>query len=275
MTILLLDSYNLMHRSRFDWNGGMATGENQIIFNFLKSLKPIIDQFSPSKVYFVLDGKPKARLDLDSTYKANRIQENLSEEERMAYELFHKQKRFIINFVKERLPFTTVYHEDLECDDIINHLAQTLKGEKIIVSSDTDFIQSLDLSDNVKLWNPVSQSYREKMDVDYAKYKAMVGDRTDNIPGVKGVGKVGAMKILKDPALFSKKMNDVKFKNEFDHSYSLVKFANVEEYESGLKYYNGEFDREILRDIFAELGFKSMINDSYFAKYCKTMEFLI
>ena len=115
---LFLDSYNLIHRSRFDWGGGLATGENQIIYNFMKSIKPILEKFDPKKVYFVLDGAPKARLEADSEYKANRKQESLTPEEEAYWASFHNQKRTIINLAKELLPFTTVYHPDFECDDI-------------------------------------------------------------------------------------------------------------------------------------------------------------
>lgn len=272
MSILLLDSYNLIHRSRFDWGGGIAVGDFQIIYNFLKSIKPILDKFSPEKVYFVLDGKPKARLEMDETYKANRKHENLSEEEAAYWASFHSQKRYIIDFVKKHLPFTTVYHPDFECDDILNYLATTLDGDKIIVSSDTDFIQSLDLSDKVKLWNPVSQSYRERLDVDYAKYKAMVGDKSDNIPGVKGIGKVGAVKILKDDDLLKTKMSNPSFKEQFDHSYQLVKFANIDNFKNEIQYYNGRFTRELVKEQFIELDFNSMLVESYFSRYCETME---
>jgi len=272
MTTLLIDSYNLIHRSRFDWSGGIAIGNNQIIYNFLKSIKPILDKFSPNKVYFILDGKPKARLELDQDYKANRRQDNPSEEELAYWASFHLQKRYIIDFVKTHLPFTTVYHPDFECDDILNYLAVNLNDEKIIVSSDTDFIQSLDLADNVRLWNPVSQSYRERLDVDYAKYKAMVGDKSDNIPGVKGIGKVGAVKILKDSELLKTKMSNLTFKEQFEHSYQLVKFADIDNFKSEIQYYTGRFDQELVKKQFLELEFNSMLVEPYFSRYCKTME---
>ena len=57
--ILLIDSYNLIHRSRFDWGGGVAVGDHQITYNFLKSIKPILEKFSPKKVYWMLNYRPK------------------------------------------------------------------------------------------------------------------------------------------------------------------------------------------------------------------------
>ena len=269
---LLLDSYNLIHRSRFDWGGGLATGENQIIYNFMKSIKPILEKFSPKKVYFILDGAPKARLQMDETYKANRQQDNLTPEEEAYWASFHKQKREIIRLAKELLPFTTVYHPDHECDDILAHLATTLPGDNVIVSSDTDFIQALDISSRVKLWNPVSQQFREKLDVDYTKYKAMVGDKTDNIPGVKGIGKVGAVKILKDQSLFNQKMSNQDFKDQFNHSYGLVKFADIASIKSELQHYEGYFSSEELEDQFRAFEFHSMLAEPYFTKYAEVME---
>lgn len=271
---LLLDSYNLIHRSRFDWGGGLATGENQIIYNFLKSIKPILEKFNPKKVFFVLDGAPKARLEVDSEYKANRKQENLTLEEEAYWKSFHQQKRTIINLAKELLPFTTVYHPDFECDDILAYLATTTDGDNVIISSDTDFIQALDISDKVRLWNPVSQQFRERLDVDYTKYKAMVGDKTDNIPGVKGIGKVGAIKILKDETLMAQKMATATFKEQFEHSYQLVKFEDIGAIKDQLQYYQGFFSEEELELLFEKLDFKSMIEQPYFSKYVEVMESL-
>lgn len=269
---LFLDSYNLIHRSRFDWNGGLATGENQIIYNFMKSIRPILEKFSPKKVYFVLDGAPKARLEADSEYKANRKQESLTPEEESYWASFHKQKREIIRLAKELLPFTTVYHPDYECDDILAHLATTLPGDNVIVSSDTDFIQALDLSQNVRLWNPVSQQFRERMDVEYAKYKALVGDKTDNIPGVSGIGKVGAVKMLKDQALWDKKMSVPGLLDQFNHCYSLVKFADIDSIKSELRIYTGVFSEEELEMEFDNFEFTSMVRNSYFDKYVSIMK---
>lgn len=269
---LFMDSYNLIHRSRFDWGGGLAKGENQIICNFIKSIKPILERFNPKKVYFILDGSPKARLELDQNYKANRKQDNLSEEEVLYWQSFHFQKRQIINFVKNKLPFITVYHPDHECDDILNHLALKISGQNVIVSSDTDFIQSLDLSPNIRLWNPVSLSFRERLEVNYAKYKALVGDKTDNIPGVKGIGKVGATKMLKDESIFSQKMLSPDFQSQFSHSYELVKFANLSQTESDFQVTRGSFDPESVKNDFKSLGFNSMINDIYFSKFVEIMQ---
>jgi DNA polymerase-1 len=269
---LILDGYNLIHRSRFEWGGKLAMDDNQIIYNFMRSIKPIIERFSPKKIFFILDGAPKARIQMDETYKANRYKEDLTEEEKNYWKSFHKQKREIIRIAKEALPFVTVYHTDYECDDILAYIAQTLSGNNVIVSSDTDFIQALDISDKIRLWNPVSQEFRERLEVDYLKYKSLVGDKTDNIPGVKGIGKVGALKILKNESLFDEKMRNPSFKEQYEHSYNLVKFADISAVKSELQYFYGTFSSELMEDELSKLGFESMLKENYFAKFCKVME---
>ncbi len=272
MTKLLIDSYNLIHRSRFNWGGGLATGKNQIVYNFFKSLKPILDNFSPERVYFILDGKPKKRLEMDSEYKANRKIVDPTDEEAAYWASFHSQKRVIIDSVKEFFPFTTAYHPDYECDDILNYLAVTLYGDKTIISSDTDFIQTLDLSDKVSLWNPIEKSYRTRMDVDYTSYKSLVGDKTDNIPGVKGVGKVGAVKMLKDKSIFNKKMQNKSFADEYNHSYNLVKFADLSKEKDQILFYKGILDRDKIFNLFETLELESMTKDKYFNSFISTLE---
>ena len=84
-----------------------------------------------------------------------------------------------------------------------------LDDNTVILSSDTDFIQILNLyPDNVKLYNPISKSYRQNTDYDYVAWKAMVGDRADNIPGVKGIGKKTANKILSTEGELSKRLKN-------------------------------------------------------------------
>lgn len=272
MTKILIDGYNLIHRSRFNWGGGLADGKNQIVYNFFKSLKPIIDTFSPERVYFILDGKPKKRLEMDSEYKGNRKLVDPTQEELDYWKSFHQQKRIIIDSVKEFFPFITVYHPDHECDDVLNYLATTLYGEKIIISSDTDFIQTLDLSDKVSLWNPIEKAYRQKMDVDYTSYKALVGDKTDNIPGVKGVGKVGAVKMLKDRSILESKLKNPSFKQEYEHSYNLVKFADLKEEKDSILFYNGTLDSNKIYNLFESLDLKSMIAEKYFNSFIETLD---
>ena len=68
MKILFIDGHNFMFRAR----SGFQLGDYNVCYNFFRSLKPLIDQFGPNRVYFTLEGHPKKRYELLPTYKANR-----------------------------------------------------------------------------------------------------------------------------------------------------------------------------------------------------------
>ena len=71
MKHLLLDANNLLFRARHSCY--QRNYENVIVHAFFRSLKPIIEKFSPDYVYFVLDGYPKKRMEMRSDYKGTRV----------------------------------------------------------------------------------------------------------------------------------------------------------------------------------------------------------
>ena len=176
MKVLAVDSYNMIHRSRF----GFGSGDHSTTFNFFRSLRSEIERHQPDEVYIVSEGRPIHRFELNENYKGNRTPLN--------DDGFHRQKRDIFNLCK-LLPVSIIRHPDYECDDVIGHLCMTRHptDEVTIVSSDSDFIQLLE-SPTVKLWNPVKKKFLDQWPVDYVMWKALKGDMTDNIPGIKGVG---------------------------------------------------------------------------------------
>ena len=165
--VLILDGYNLFYRARYS---GMNRGEYSTIFNFFRSLRPIIEKFSPDKVDLVLEGMPKKRLEILSEYKGQRTYHNKDN--------FSEQRRKIIDILKSYFPINLIRHPDYECDDIIGYLSSKYEKENrevVIISSDTDFIQSI--TENVKLYNPVKKEFIEKKEYDYVKWKALVGGK--------------------------------------------------------------------------------------------------
>ena len=60
MKILFLDAYNLIHRAR----SGFTKGDYPIIYNFFRGVRPLVEKFDPTHVYFVLEGNPKFRKQL-------------------------------------------------------------------------------------------------------------------------------------------------------------------------------------------------------------------
>ena len=90
--ILILDGYNLMYRARYS---GMNKGNNSAIFNFFRGIRPLIEKFNPDLTYFVLEGKPVKRLEVDNNYKGQRVYNNDDD--------FNRQRNEIIKLVKENL----------------------------------------------------------------------------------------------------------------------------------------------------------------------------
>jgi DNA polymerase-1 len=271
--ILIIDGYNMMHRCRFSWGGGLADGDYQIVYNFFKILKPLVEEFSPDKVYFVLDGRPTKRLDSFSEYKANRVVETDDPEVIEYWNSFHRQKRIIINMVSESFPITSAYHPDYEADDLIYHLIKTYHHDDnvVISSSDTDFIQILnEFPESVKLWNPIAKAYRSNTEYDYVAWKAMVGDRSDNIPGVRGIGKKTATKILSADNGLEDRLSNPSFKVAFDKSYELIKLSDMADEIDTIKYSGGSYNKENIVSSFNDMGFKSMLDEPYRQRFLDT-----
>tara|TARA_Y100000310_G_scaffold345604_1_gene467162 strand:+ start:4840 stop:5658 length:819 start_codon:yes stop_codon:yes gene_type:complete len=263
MKVILLDAMNLIHRARC----GFAKGEHAIVYSFFRSLKPIVEKLNPDMAYFVLEGDPQHRSQLLVDYKANRTPQPNS---------FWKQQKEILR-IMNNLPITCIRHPDYECDDVIANLAKyhyEAGNDVIIVSTDSDFIQVFDdmNPDKVKLYHPIKKTYIENPKYSYLTWKALRGDVSDNIPGVKGVGDKTATKIINSKELMDKLMSDPIKKKVFERNKSLIQFCWFNNLTSNLKSEGCEsnnpmIDLEIVRQSFKKLGFKSMLTDRYWPKF--------
>ena len=263
MRIALLDGYNLMHRSRF----GMKA-ENGIIYTFFRSLRPLIAELKPDKIYLVLEGAPIHRHSLDEQYKANRhIEPGTQKWEEM--EEFKRQKRIIVNLLKH-LPINVARHAELECDDTIASLVDHHSDDEcVVVSTDTDFIQLLERK-NVKLYNPVKKDFVPGVSFDYVRWKSLRGDKTDNIPAVGGMTDKAAEKLLANQEKLAAFLETGTNKADYERNLQLVRFkiAPIEQIEIRIP------DRDIasLRTSMTELRFFSIVNDTAWSSYSKTFE---
>jgi DNA polymerase I len=270
MKVILLDAYNMIHRCRFNFGGGKTDLEGwSLFYNFNRLVRATIEEYNPDKVYFVLDGKPVQRLEKFAEYKGNR-KKNLDDPEELKYwENFRRQRKEVVSFVKESLPLYVVSHEGQEADDLIYYLAKykcSSDDDVIIVSSDTDYIQVINELPNVSLYNPVAKKWRNKTEYDYVSWKAMVGDKSDNIPGVPRVGKVTAEKILKTGTL-NERLQDKKFRDNYELSYSLIKMIDLKSIEDEICISKAEFDESSIKEKFIEREFNSLLTDDYYTKY--------
>ena len=265
MNHLILDANNLLFRARHACF--KRRYKNVIIHTFFRSLKPIIEKFKPDYVYFVLDGKPKKRLDMLPEYKANRTYHD--------EDGFGVQRKEIIQLVRELFPFVTIRHPLAEADDVIAHLALSAipaDHEKVVISSDTDFIQLCQDAPLTQLYNPISKSFRYAPDYPYAIWKAFRGDASDNITGIRGIGNKRAAVLASDAearTAFFEKRSDTK--EVFERNVELISLKAFKD-TSPLQISFGQEDLSAIRDAFTTLGFKSMISSKAWQKYSMPFE---
>ena len=212
--VLLIDGLNLFFRNfamlNFVNEDGVHVGG---LGGFLRSLGTLINRIQPTSVYVVFDGVGSTinRKNLLPEYKSNRnitritnwdIFESLDDEHAAKIDQIVR----LIHYL-QCLPVKTLSLDKVEADDIIAHLATKLSsdyGSKVfIVSSDKDFIQLVD--ENIIVYRPIEKDYYttdtviEKFGISAANfilYKVLMGDASDKVAGVKGLGEKKLMKLF-------------------------------------------------------------------------------
>jgi len=167
------------------------------LYGFLSSMIKLIKEESPEHILIALDSPgPGVRHDLYPEYKQNRSE--------APPEIIEQIERF--TEMLDALNFPHVSCPRYEADDIIASYAKeaTRKGyEAVIVSSDKDLAQLV--GDGVYILHPSTMQKQdrsgvhEKFGVDpesIKEYLMLVGDSSDNVPGVRGVGPKTALKLL-------------------------------------------------------------------------------
>ena len=220
--VLLIDGLNLFFRNFAMLNmvnpDGVHIGG---LGGFLRSLGALINQTQPTSVYVVFDGAGSAtnRKNLLPEYKSGRnlqritnweVFEDLDDEHDAKVDQIVR----LIQYLK-MLPIKTTIIDKVEADDIIAVLSKKLveryNSTVFIVSSDKDFVQLV--TDKIILYRPMEKEYyntetvKEKFGVlseNFILYKTLLGDNSDKIPGVKGLGEKGIFK--KFPELTEKKL---------------------------------------------------------------------
>jgi len=167
---------------------------------FFRSLNKTMRVIEPSKVIVVWDGinGSKKRRKKDENYKSGRkpIKLNrVNSENNKTPENESWQQLKLMEYLN-LLPISQIYLDDLEADDIIAFICKYYKNkDKVIVSADKDFYQLL--NNNTLIYRPTQNELLSKHDI-IEKYqihpnnmtlaRAIEGDSSDNLSGVKGVG---------------------------------------------------------------------------------------
>lgn len=277
MTILVIDFMNSCHRAR----SGFVAGDHAVTYNFFRQFRALVEQFSPTKVYVVLEGHPEARHDLLKEYKANRVVEA---NDPRAAELakFFKQVDECKDLLTKHFPVSVVRHPKHEADDTIANLISRAPKTThwVIASSDSDFTQLLQTHKNVRLYNLVRKEFVEApTDYDYVVWKSLRGDATDNIPGLPGVGDKTAEKMARKAAegssLFVEFLAKDDYADLFERNFSLITFAKwTDEEAADMTSSAPHRDWDTVKTAFDSFGFKSITNDKSWNKFVSTFDCL-
>ena len=209
---LLIDGLNLFFRNFSAINAVNSNGVHiGGLGGFFRSLGALIRTLQPTQVYMVFDGVGSSnnRKNIIPEYKSNRntsritkheLFDNLEEEDDSKINQIVR----IIQYLKT-LPVKTVSLPTVEADDIIAYLSSTLptkpEDRVFIVSSDKDYLQLI--SDKVIVYRPIEKEYyttdtvKEKFNVtphNFLLYKLLMGDNSDGVTGIKGLGSKGLFK---------------------------------------------------------------------------------
>lgn len=192
----LFRAYHAMGRSPLSTSDGRST---QAIFGMINMIRSLIKECDPTHLAIVMDAKGKNfRHELYPEYKANRppMPEDLRE-----------QLHYILQIIPAMgLPLISI--EGVEADDVIGTLAKKASQdnyETIIISGDKDIAQLVNdkvvMIDTMKNVRYDTQGVINKFGLapnNIIDYLALVGDSSDNIPGVPKVGPKTAVKWLQE-----------------------------------------------------------------------------
>lgn len=232
---LIVDLNHLAYRN-WAANGTLATSGGELtgaIYGTLKSIIALSEQFKPAQMIATRDSVHSFRRSIYPAYKANRLKENLSPEKARARENFECQlakTERILSYLG--VPILGI--DEFEADDLAALIAEGIpfSGATILVSGDRDFVQLV--RPGVRLLSPLIPTrgkllahdgpeydgndqgqWRRLFEVgpktftrwveklprgialaQWLLYRVVVGDSSDNLAGVPGIGPCAGLKVV-------------------------------------------------------------------------------
>lgn len=205
--VFLLDGHALAYRSYFAFiNANLRNSEGTPtgpVLGFANTLVRLLESETPTHLAVAWDTHaPTFRHEMDKNYKANRPPQ--PDDLRVTIPLMKE--------MVEKFGFRNLEKDGFEADDIIGTLAYKAGEEGatvFMVTPDKDFMQLI--TDKVKMYKPMNNGEGfNVIDIEGVKdyfgvppekvidVLAVIGDTSDNIPGVPGIGKKGAPKLIQE-----------------------------------------------------------------------------
>lgn len=195
---LVVDGNSLIYRAYHALKGQDNGTHSHAILGFANMLLAVNKDHRPTEIHVAIDAPPdqNKRLEIYPEYKAHRIRDE------EAYLQINKAKA-ILSWA--RIPWYEV--AGYEADDVIATLVQKIEGQIVVVTGDRDLLQLA--SRRVGVTKVGKRFYERRVMYDGDVFQsyglepcqlkfltALAGDRSDNIPGVEGIGDVVAKRLL-------------------------------------------------------------------------------
>lgn len=207
--VLLVDSLNTFfrcfsiinhHNSNGDHIGGLT--------GYLKSVAFAIRLINPTKVILIFDGQGSStnKRYLYPEYKGNRDIQTIRnwgfDKKEDEIEAMTSQLIRLVEYCK-LLPVQMLSIDKIEADDVIGHLSNQFPKKVTIMSADQDFLQLV--SDKIHVYSPTKKKFYTPKEVldeygvlveNFIYYKVLMGDKGDNVPGIRGLGEKKLFKLF-------------------------------------------------------------------------------
>ena len=293
--LILIDGNNLMFRSYYAtaYTGNMMKNSKGVptnaLFGFVSMMNKIIAEEKPSYMAVAFDIGKNFRKEEYDFYKEGRIDtpEELKIQMPIARDILDKMgiKHF------ELAPY--------EADDIVGTIVRMTEEDKdfasVIVSSDKDLLQLISDETEVKLLKQSGfiRYNHETFVQDYGiepirmiDLKALMGDSSDNIPGVKGIGEKTALKLLQEYKSLENLYDNIdkiigktkeKLENDKEMAFISKKIATIyREVPLNIVLEDLKYEQKVtneLVELFKDLEFFSFLKNIETKKEEKTLEY--
>jgi DNA polymerase-1 len=281
MHTLLIDGSNMLFRTywvadtrpKLINSKGLWTGPTYL---FLKSLKSLTDQFKPDEIIITWDKRLKhpstnfRKALAPDTYKQNRDTEKTIK--------VHEQQELLKPWLQS-LGVKQIYPWVLEADDIISWLSKDKCQRSTIVSVDKDMLQLID--SNTQYYNPIKKkiininNFEEEVGIKvehFVYYKALLGDKSDNVDGIDGYGTQKSKKLVVEG--YNHILNTLSEDNQKKFLHNIVMMDLNKSYlreEGEVECYESQYNEQ--KDLQHDMNmFKELCNEAEYYSIAKEMD---
>lgn len=282
-TVLLVDGHSQAYRAFFGVKTPLSTRSGEpttAVYGFIRKFLSVLREYKPDFAAVAFDLGDTWRHSEYSDYKATR--------DAMPDEMRPQLGRIEQFLQAMHVPIVT--YENYEADDVLGTLAEQAAAaghDVLILTGDRDMFQLI--NDKIRILytkggpNPETVIYgqdevEERYGLSPAQFvdlKALIGDSSDNIPGVTGVGEKTAAKFLNEYGDVSNlyahieevsgpktRQNLAEAKEAVERNQRLMRIVtDLDVTFDADTYRTGEFNRDAILDLFHELEFRSLVRE--------------